>query len=466
VRDRLEQAHGAWLRRRATGGEPEPLTPLARSREALLWRADPAAASKVPMATALRKGILRVLDHYDHHQRTVLTALMDGVSASMGQLAAGQQDLLARLDRLEHAQDRDRAAQQTVNADAARALRELPAELVHEMDQRIGAQANDLGAGIAELEHRIMSLLHERANWMAAVEATTAELTAEVPLLRTGLLRHHDLVSPAPAGTSQTVVTDVGPIRLPAQDTVLLPWLRRYGSWEAVESRLLDLLLPVGGVFVDIGAHVGYYTVRGLQRVGPQGRVVAVEPWGPVRDLLERNVAANVTPEVVQRLTLIAGAAWDADTALRLALATDGNTGDNRIDPTGGIEVWGLRLDGLADLAGPGMPRVDVVKCDAQGREHRALAGMSSLFAAGRPHVLTEFDPGDIEQAGDSPTEVLARFREWGYTLVPVTDEVVTAAEKGTLRSATMTDEELVRHARGTEEGFVTLWLRPDQVNL
>jgi FkbM family methyltransferase len=462
VRDRLEEAHRTWLRRRVTGGEPEPLTPLTRSREALRWRADPTAASKVPMATALRKGILRMLDHYDHHQRTVLTELMDGISASMGQLAAGQQDLLNRVERLEHTQDRDRAVQQTVNADVARALRELPGEMVDEMDRRIGVQANDLGAGIAELEHRIMSLLHERADWMAAVEATTAELTAELPLLRTGLLRHHDLVSPAPAGTSQTVVTDVGPIRLPAQDTVLLPWLRRYGSWEAVESRLLDLLLPVGGLFVDIGAHVGYYTVRGLQRVGPRGGVVAVEPWGPVRDLLERNVAANVTPEVVQRLTLIAGAAWDADEPLRLALSADGNTGDNRIDPTGGIEVWGLRLDGLAELAGR---RIDVVKCDAQGREHRALAGMASLLATSRPHVLTEFDPDDIEQAGDSPTAVLARFRSWGYTLVPVTAEVVTAAEKGTFRHATRTDEELVRHARGTEEGFVTLWLRPDQVN-
>ncbi|HEX2133936.1 MAG TPA: FkbM family methyltransferase, partial [Actinophytocola sp.] len=462
VRTRLEEAHGTWLHRRTERERPGPLAPLEHSREALRWRADPAAASKVPMATALRRGILRVLDHYDHHQRTVLAELMDGVSASMGQLAAGQQDLLARIERLEHTQAGNHDAQQTVNAGLAGELRELRArqdQLPSEMDRRVGDQADRLGTRIAELEHRIMSLLHERAEWMAGIESAAAELTAEVPRLRTGLLRHHDLLDRAPGG-SQTVITDIGPLRLPADDTVVLPWLRRYGTWEAAESRLVDVLLPAGGVFVDIGAHIGYFTVRALGRVGVEGAVYAVEPWAPVRELLARNVAANVAPEVAARLTLVEGAAWDADGPLRLALSADGNTGDNRIDPTGGVEVPGLRLDGLAGIADR---RVDVVKCDAQGRDQRALAGMTSLLAASRPHVLTEFDPDAIEQAGDVPAEVAARYRSWGYQLVPVTDEVVTAAEAGRfpVDGAVTSDVELVEHARCTTEGFVTLWLRP-----
>lgn len=456
VRTRLTEAHGSWLHRRTHRARPTPLEPLELSREALRWRADPTAASKVPMASALRKGILRVLDHYDHHQRSVLTELMDGVAGSMSRLAAGQQDLLGRVERLEHAQAGNQTAQQAVNAEVDRALRELPSEV----DRRIGRQADELGGRIAELEHRIISLLHERADWMAAIEATTTELTAEVPLLRSSLLRHHDLVNPAPVGASQTVVTDVGPIRLPADDTVVLPWLRRYGTWEAAESRLVDVLLPVGGVFVDIGAHVGYFTVRALQRVGAGGAVYAIEPWDRVRELLALNVAANVAPAVAERLTLVEGAAWDVDGPLRLALSSAGNSGDNRIDPAGDLEVPGLRLDGLAGLA---ERRIDVVKSDAQGRDHRALAGLEPLLATSRPHVLAEFDPDAIEQAGAVPAEVAARYRAWGYQLVPVTDEVVEAAEAGRIRAAdaVSTDEALVDIARNSPERFVTLWLRP-----
>ena len=456
-RTRITASHAEWLRRRAGHVPPGPLEPIERSREALKWRADPAVASRMPMAAALRKGILRMLDHYDQHQRTVLTELLNGVSASVSQLAAGQQELAARLDRLERSQAETRDTQ----ADLEHMVEALPGE----MDRRIGKQADDLGTRIAEFEHRTTSLFHERAEWMAAVEGSIANLSTEVPLLRTGLLRHHDLVNPAPP-SSQTVVTDIGPLRLPADDTVVLPWMDHYGTWERDESRLIDLLLPRGGVFVDIGAHVGYFTVRALRQVGAAGTVVAVEPWQRVRDLLELNVAANVPADVAGALTVVPAAAWDADGPLRLTLAEDGNSGDNRVDPTGGVEIAGVRLDGLPALAGR---RVDVVKSDAQGRDHLALAGMAGLFETHRPHVLVEFWPSATTDAGGDPGEVLEGYRALGYRPVPVTGELVDRlVESGGAAAARtfdagpeLTDSELVSSAIATEEGFLTLWLRP-----
>jgi FkbM family methyltransferase len=458
ARTRITEAHAEWLRRRAGHVPPGPLEPIERSREALKWRADPAAASRMPMAAALRKAILRMLDHYDAHQRTVLAELMNGVSASVGQLAAGQQELLARLERLERAQ----AETTDAHTDLARQVEALP----DEVDRRIGVQANDLGTRIAEFEHRTTSMFHERAEWMAAIEATTAGLTAEVPRLRTGLLRHHDLVNPAPSANSRTVVTDVGPLRLPAEDTVVLPWMDHYGTWERDESRLVDVLLPRGGVFVDIGAHVGYFTVRALRVVGAAGTVVAVEPWQRVRELLELNVAANVPADVAAALTVVPAAAWDTDGPLRLALADDGNSGDNRVAPDGGVEITGVRLDGVPALAGR---RVDVVKCDAQGRDHLALAGMRGLFETHRPHVLVEFWPAATTDAGGDPAEVLDGYRACGYRPVPVTGELVdrlvaaggAAAARTFDAGAEPTNRDLVEGAIATEEGFLTLWLRP-----
>ncbi len=459
MRTRITASHEEWLRRR-NGHAPHGsvLEPIDRSREALKWRADPSAPSRVPMAAGLRRAVLRLIDHYDHHQRTVLTELVDGVSASIRQLADGQRDLAARLDRLAHEQ----VVANQAHTDLARTVDAIPAELNRKVDEH----AKDLGSRLAEFEDSTTRLFHERAEWMAAVEVTTADLVAEVPLLRTGLVHHHDLVNPAPGQNSETVLTDVGPLRLPAEDTVVLPWLRRYGTWERDESRLVDLLLPRGGVFVDIGAHVGYFTVRALRQVGASGTVVAIEPWQRVRDLLELNVAANVPAETAAALTVVAAAAWDVDGPLRLALADDGNSGDNRVDAAGGVEISGVRIDGLPVLAGR---RVDVVKCDAQGRDHVALAGMAGLFAARRPHVLVEFWPSAISEAGGDPAEVLSGYREFGYWPVPVTGELVdrlTAAGGAAVASTIdlgpdATDQQLVESAIATEEGFVTLWLRP-----
>jgi FkbM family methyltransferase len=465
MRTRITAAHQEWLSRRTAHQSPGPLEPIERSREALKWRADPSAPSRVPMAAGLRRAVLRLIDHYDHHQRTVLTELLDGVSESVRQLAAGQQELAARLDRAER--DRDAAQEAADDAREAHvALARTVASLPAEVDGRITSQAEEFGTRLSEFEHRTMSLFHERSEWMAAVETTTADLVAEVPLLRTGLVHHHDLVNPAPGQHSQTVLTDVGPLRLPAEDTVVLPWLRRYGTWERDESLLVDLLLPRGGVFVDIGAHVGYFTVRALRRVGAAGTVVALEPWQRVRELLELNVAANVPADVAAALTVVPAAAWDTDGPLRLALADDGNSGDNRVDPAGAVEIRGVRVDGLPALAGR---RVDVVKCDAQGRDHLALAGLRGLIAARRPHVLVEFWPSAITDAGGDPAEVLDGYRTLGYRPVQVTGELVDrlTAAGGAAAARTfdpgpeMTDRELVEAAIATEEGFLTLWLRP-----
>ena len=44
---------------------------------------------------------------------------------------------------------------------------------------------------------------------------------------------------------------------------------------------------------MDIGAHIGHYTILSSMRVGPNGKVVAVESHGGNFDMLNRNVKLN-----------------------------------------------------------------------------------------------------------------------------------------------------------------------------
>src|SRR4029077_2829128 len=67
------------------------------------------------------------------------------------------------------------------------------------------------------------------------------------------------------------------------------------------------------GVFVDVGANIGYFTLLGAQLVGKRGRVVAVEAHPGLADLLRRNVIIN---GVRDRVTVWNGAAWSETTTL------------------------------------------------------------------------------------------------------------------------------------------------------
>ena len=61
-------------------------------------------------------------------------------------------------------------------------------------------------------------------------------------------------------------------------------------SYEFLCTRIIMAHLKPGGVFIDIGANVGYYAIKAFHRLGPKGRVIAIEPNPDVALRLKRNM--------------------------------------------------------------------------------------------------------------------------------------------------------------------------------
>jgi FkbM family methyltransferase len=519
ARDRIEQAAraaaappGAAPPDADADGHAAP-GPWQQAREALRWRPDAASASRVPLAPALRRAVLRALDHYDHHQRTMLGGVLDGVEHGVGELQAA---LTARLDDLDEQLRRRTAdtdsglrglrrrlagAEQTADAAAATAAgarREATAG--RELAARAGADAataRDTVAGLAdaavrradermtayagEVDRRLAAARESGDALLARLDALDGKLMAMVAerdagaelaaragqrrqeLLERALRAEAERAAPPSGPPATAVLTDLGPLLLPSDDKVILPWLRSYGSWEVAERELLDALLAPGDTFLDIGAHVGYFTVGGLRRVGPGGSVIAVEPWAPARELLRANVGLNLPEAVARRLRLLPVAAWDADAELSLAVSPSGNTGDNRVGPNGGPgeRVAGVALGGLPEL-GADRGRVAAVKVDAQGRDHRALRGLAGVLRRDRPTVLCEFWPGEIAAQGDDPQAVLAEYQGWGYQLGLLPGAGAGAAGAGDGVRAVSARDALAATGGGPD-GFATLVLTPEE---
>ncbi|MGH4016577.1 MAG: FkbM family methyltransferase, partial [Pseudonocardiaceae bacterium] len=444
VAGRLAEAFERWQRHPGSG--LAAATHLDAAREALRWRADPYTPSRVPLAPLLRRTVLRTVDHYDQHQRTMLAALLDHLQAAMQSSA---DETLTRMEaRL--------TAQETTFQARIRELTTLLEDRVDAVAGQVAAQVQATGRAATEradqLDHKFVEMLSERDESIDALSAADADQRADLALLHSTVLQHHDVLdSVADAAESEAVVTDVGVLRLPANDTVVLPWLHEYGSWEPSEAAIIDQLLFPGATFVDIGAHVGYFSLLALRRVGPQGAVIAVEPWPTACELLDRNVRSNIAFGLRPALTVLENAAWDVSGPLRLRTASDGNSGDNRITPDGELIVPGIRLD---DVPGIRDRTVHVVKVDTQGRDHRALQGMRSVLLRDQPHVLCEFWPDGIRESGDEPHAVLARYREWGYR-----PRLIGAdGDSGDGFAAT----DLVRLAEESAQEFVNLWLQPE----
>lgn len=399
MRPELENAYRTWQARQsvvqgqATGVDE----PLATARAALSWRADTTASSRLPLAPALRKAVLRAIDHYDVHQRTVMGAVVRGIEHVSAKLGAAEQRIAgAQLAAERRAYDDNLARDSRID----------------EIERELRAMKRDVAAahGSARLRH-----------------------------------------APVPAG-ADVVLCDAGALLLPV-DGVVHPWLVHNRSWEPAEADLMTALVRESpGAVVDIGAHVGYHTLRLLATCQEIPAVVAVEADPVNAEFLRRNVAANLSDAVAARVTVLPVAAWDADGEVEIVRADPGNSGDNRVLPagSGGVTVRATRLDSVAEVSAE---RVRLVKVDLQGRDHRAIAGLASVIERDHPDIVCEFCPAAITELGDDPALVLAGYRKLAY-------EPVVVGESGPVALDAL-DNDLIRAAESADSGFLTLWLRP-----
>jgi FkbM family methyltransferase len=211
---------------------------------------------------------------------------------------------------------------------------------------------------------------------------------------------------------ARTDTTAPRPAKPVVREADNLLWLARPGSddWTGYADHepwlkpLFDDLLPDGGVLLDVGAHVGRWTVR---LAGRAGHVVAVEANPATASTLRRHLAMND----VTNVTVVEVAAWDERARLRLwdpnGLVEGGGT---RTLPAsnGDGTVEAVRLDAhrptLDALAAAG--RLDLVKVDLEGADIHALRGMAGILATYRPALLIEchdlygyYERADLEQA-------------------------------------------------------------------
>lgn len=175
------------------------------------------------------------------------------------------------------------------------------------------------------------------------------------------------------------------------------------GGFENTERSFVERFLRPGMVFLDIGAHHGYYTLLASRKVGPTGLVLAVEPSRRERRKLRLHLQINRCKNV----RIEGRALGEAEGTASLYLVQGTETGCNslrRPDVEQKIESVTVQVERLDRvLQDHQIERVDFIKMDVEGAELSVLKGAQELLSRRpRPVILSEVQ--DV------------RSRPWGYS--------------------------------------------------
>lgn len=186
-------------------------------------------------------------------------------------------------------------------------------------------------------------------------------------------------------------------------------------AWEPRNTELIKSEIREGEIVVDIGAHIGYFTLLLSRLVGPNGCVYAFEPDHGNFTILKRNVEMNGCKNVVLEQKAV------SDRAGKNVLVG-----------------WNLQGRGTAKTKEPGEHRVvdtvvldeyfrnesrkiSFIKIDVEGHELFALRGARRILSeTDGLRVLTEFDSFRWSLAGIRPRVYFDLLSEVGFDIYVV----------------------------------------------
>ncbi len=156
------------------------------------------------------------------------------------------------------------------------------------------------------------------------------------------------------------------------------------------EDDIIERFLPKqGDIVVDIGAHMGRYTIIGSKRVGAQGKVVAIEAHPENFEMLNRNIKLNQLTNVIP----LNYAVFSKETKIKLYLPDEESgytmhhsimsnyvftkykdkTEDKFVEVSANTLDYFLQLEGITD--------VNWIKIDVEGAEFEVLKGAHNVLS-------------------------------------------------------------------------------------
>ena len=183
---------------------------------------------------------------------------------------------------------------------------------------------------------------------------------------------------------------------------------------EAFETELLRVVRP-GDCVWDVGANVGYYSIKFCEAARPEGRVVAFEPSPINRDRLREALATR------QNVTIRSEALGSAPGRFSFSQGRDALGATSRISLSGAVEddltVLVERGDELVKAGVVPMP--NVIKIDTEGFEREVIIGLSKTLGSPELHtVAVEVHFGLLVEGGQprAPAEIEERLRSAGFS--------------------------------------------------
>ena len=189
--------------------------------------------------------------------------------------------------------------------------------------------------------------------------------------------------------------------------------------WEPQIGEVIQKELPSGGVFVDVGANIGYFSMLAATIVGPEGSVYSFEPIPRLCSQLKKSAAVNnfTTIHCIEK----GCGAKHEEMTLHVSHSNIG--GSSVVKKFSADETCEISVTTL-DSECVGMKQIDVIKIDVEGFEYEVLLGAEKIITQHSPKFIIELSPSTYEHRdSELSRKILTLLDSYYYNIFDIDNQ-------------------------------------------
>jgi len=185
-------------------------------------------------------------------------------------------------------------------------------------------------------------------------------------------------------------------VRFPAK------WSRYYEpDYEADNYSFLKDYVKPGMHIIDIGAHLGLFSVCSSQLAGSDGKIICLEPTPGTYEVLKKTLALNKCDNVIPLQQAVGAVKGETVFFVSSTAACNSNSLVANVSE-GNTEKYNVNITTIDDIVNTYQLNPGLIKIDAEGAELDVLKGGIKTLMKKKPVLILGLHPAFIKQKGDS----------------------------------------------------------------
>lgn len=194
-------------------------------------------------------------------------------------------------------------------------------------------------------------------------------------------------------------------------------WSRYFlPEYESDNYTFLKNNLREGMHVIDIGAHIGLFSVCCAKLTGPSGKIICFEPTPGTFAILKETIRLNKCRNITASEVAVGSKAGKA--TFYISNTFEGCNANSLVLNKKEAKGYEVAITTLDLVCSDHAVRPDLIKIDVEGAELEVLKGGDHTFKTIRPIIILGLHPSFIQVKGDSLAEIWELIKGYQYKVL------------------------------------------------